>query len=72
MTIAKEETFGPVVPIMTFGDLDQALAVANETDYGLTAAVFTPRSTTRGMRPRSSGTSSTRTRIRRRLTWRPL
>ncbi len=41
MTIAKEETFGPVAPIMTFGDLDEALAVANETDYGLTAAVFT-------------------------------
>jgi succinate-semialdehyde dehydrogenase / glutarate-semialdehyde dehydrogenase len=41
MSIAKEETFGPVAPIMTFGDLDEALAVANETDYGLTAAVFT-------------------------------
>jgi succinate-semialdehyde dehydrogenase / glutarate-semialdehyde dehydrogenase len=41
MTIAKEETFGPVAPIMTFGDLEEALAVANETDYGLTAAVFT-------------------------------
>jgi acyl-CoA reductase-like NAD-dependent aldehyde dehydrogenase len=41
MSMAKEETFGPVAPIMTFGDLDEALAVANETDYGLTAAVFT-------------------------------
>jgi acyl-CoA reductase-like NAD-dependent aldehyde dehydrogenase len=41
MAIAKEETFGPVAPIMTFRDLDQALAIANETDYGLTAAVFT-------------------------------
>jgi acyl-CoA reductase-like NAD-dependent aldehyde dehydrogenase len=41
MRIAKEETFGPVAPIMTFRDLDEALAVANETDYGLTAAVFT-------------------------------
>jgi succinate-semialdehyde dehydrogenase/glutarate-semialdehyde dehydrogenase len=41
MSIAKEETFGPVAPIMTFGDLDEALSVANETDYGLTAAVFT-------------------------------
>ena len=41
MSIAKDETFGPVAPIMTFGDLDEALAVANETDYGLTAAVFT-------------------------------
>ena len=41
MRIAEEETFGPVAPIMTFSDLDEALAVANETDYGLTAAVFT-------------------------------
>jgi acyl-CoA reductase-like NAD-dependent aldehyde dehydrogenase len=41
MAIAREETFGPVAPIMTFGDLDEALAIANETDYGLTAAVFT-------------------------------
>jgi succinate-semialdehyde dehydrogenase / glutarate-semialdehyde dehydrogenase len=41
MRIAEEETFGPVAPIITFSDLDEALAVANETDYGLTAAVFT-------------------------------
>jgi succinate-semialdehyde dehydrogenase / glutarate-semialdehyde dehydrogenase len=41
MSIAKEETFGPVAPIMAFSDLDEALAIANETDYGLTAAVFT-------------------------------
>ena len=41
MRIAQEETFGPVAPIMTFRDLDEALAVANETDFGLTASVFT-------------------------------
>jgi acyl-CoA reductase-like NAD-dependent aldehyde dehydrogenase len=41
MRIAQEETFGPVAPIMTFRTLDEALAIANETDYGLTAAVFT-------------------------------
>jgi succinate-semialdehyde dehydrogenase / glutarate-semialdehyde dehydrogenase len=41
MRIAQEETFGPVAPIMVFRDLDEALAIANETDYGLTAAVFT-------------------------------
>ena len=41
MRIAKEETFGPVAPIMTFRTLDEALEIANETDYGLTAAVFT-------------------------------
>jgi succinate-semialdehyde dehydrogenase / glutarate-semialdehyde dehydrogenase len=41
MRIAQEETFGPVAPIMTFGTLDEALEIANETEYGLTAAVFT-------------------------------
>lgn len=41
MRIAREETFGPVAPIMTFDDLDEAIQVANETEYGLTAAVFT-------------------------------
>src|SRR3954454_23167290 len=41
MRIAQEETFGPVAPIMTFETLDEALAIANETEYGLTAAVFT-------------------------------
>jgi succinate-semialdehyde dehydrogenase/glutarate-semialdehyde dehydrogenase len=41
MLIAREETFGPVAPIMTFSTLDQALEIANETEFGLTAAVFT-------------------------------
>jgi acyl-CoA reductase-like NAD-dependent aldehyde dehydrogenase len=41
MRIAKEETFGPVAPVMTFRTLDEALEIANETDYGLTASVFT-------------------------------
>ena len=41
MLIAREETFGPVAPIMTFATLDEALAIANETEFGLTAAVFT-------------------------------
>jgi acyl-CoA reductase-like NAD-dependent aldehyde dehydrogenase len=41
MRIAQEETFGPVAPIMTFRTLDEALEVANATEYGLTASVFT-------------------------------
>jgi succinate-semialdehyde dehydrogenase / glutarate-semialdehyde dehydrogenase len=41
MRIAQEETFGPVAPIMTFRALDEALAIANETAYGLTASIFT-------------------------------
>jgi acyl-CoA reductase-like NAD-dependent aldehyde dehydrogenase len=41
MRIAQEETFGPVAPIMTFSSLEEAIAIANETEFGLTAAVFT-------------------------------
>jgi succinate-semialdehyde dehydrogenase/glutarate-semialdehyde dehydrogenase len=41
MRIAREETFGPVAPIITFSTLDEALELANETEYGLTASVFT-------------------------------
>jgi len=39
--IYHEEIFGPVLPITGFHDLDEALHLANETDYGLAAFVFT-------------------------------
>jgi acyl-CoA reductase-like NAD-dependent aldehyde dehydrogenase len=41
MRIAQEETFGPVAPIMTFSSNEEAIEIANETEYGLTASVFT-------------------------------
>ena len=41
MAIAREETFGPVAPIMRFDSLEEAIAIGNETEFGLTAAVFT-------------------------------
>jgi succinate-semialdehyde dehydrogenase / glutarate-semialdehyde dehydrogenase len=37
----QEEIFGPVAPIRQFGDEDEAIAAANNTEYGLVAYVFT-------------------------------
>jgi acyl-CoA reductase-like NAD-dependent aldehyde dehydrogenase len=41
MRVAQEETFGPVAPIMSFETPEEAIRIANETEFGLTAAVFT-------------------------------
>jgi succinate-semialdehyde dehydrogenase/glutarate-semialdehyde dehydrogenase len=41
MKIMTEETFGPVLPIMAFKTLEEALALANDCEYGLTASVWT-------------------------------
>jgi len=41
MPIYREEIFGPVLPIIPFSDPDEALAMANDTEYGLTAFVQT-------------------------------
>ncbi len=41
MTIAQEEIFGPVLSVITVRDADEAIAVANDTVYGLAAAVWT-------------------------------
>ena len=41
MTIAREEIFGPVLATIDFADLDEAIARANDTVYGLAAAVWT-------------------------------
>ncbi len=40
MAIAREEVFGPVLSVLTFKDLDEAVAIANSTLYGLSAAVW--------------------------------
>jgi acyl-CoA reductase-like NAD-dependent aldehyde dehydrogenase len=41
MTIAREEIFGPVLAVTTFADLDEAIQLGNNTEYGLAAAVWT-------------------------------
>ena len=41
MTVMREETFGPVLPIMTVDSLDEAIRLANDSAYGLTASGWT-------------------------------
>ena len=41
MAIVREEIFGPVMPIVAFHDLDEALAYANDSIYGLASSIFT-------------------------------
>lgn len=40
MKVMTEETFGPIIPVMRFGTIAEAVALANDTEYGLSAAVF--------------------------------
>ncbi|MFC5065823.1 aldehyde dehydrogenase family protein [Actinomycetospora atypica] len=40
MTIAQEEIFGPVLAVMPYSDVDEAVEIANSTIYGLAGAVF--------------------------------
>lgn len=39
--LAREEIFGPVLSVITVSSMEEALQVANDTDYGLTASIFT-------------------------------
>lgn len=41
MKLMREETFGPVLPLMTFRDEEEAIRLANDSSFGLTASVWT-------------------------------
>ncbi|WP_216638000.1 aldehyde dehydrogenase family protein [Bacillus sp. FJAT-29814] len=40
MKIMNEETFGPLMPVMSFSSIDEAISLANDTTFGLSASVF--------------------------------
>jgi phosphonoacetaldehyde dehydrogenase len=43
MTVVREETFGPVSPVIRFSSIDEAIALSNGTAFGLSSGVFTNR-----------------------------
>ena len=43
MTVVREETFGPVSPVIRFGSVDEAIAIVNGTAFGLSSGVCTNR-----------------------------
>jgi acyl-CoA reductase-like NAD-dependent aldehyde dehydrogenase len=40
MLIMQDETFGPVIPVVVYGDTEEAISLANDSAFGLSAAVF--------------------------------
>ena len=40
MRVAREEIFGPVLSVLTYDDPDEAVALANDSDYGLAAVIW--------------------------------
>lgn len=41
MKVWKEEVFGPILPVVTYNTIEEAIILANDTIYGLGAYVFT-------------------------------
>ena len=41
MEVVRQEIFGPVLPVLKFSDFDEAIALANDCEYGLTSSIYT-------------------------------
>ena len=41
MRVMRDEVFGPVIPIRAVDTLEEAIALSNDSDYGLTSSIFT-------------------------------
>ncbi len=41
MQVVQQEVFGPVLPVLSFSDMDEAIALANDCEYGLTSSIYT-------------------------------
>ncbi len=52
MRIAKEEVFGPVATVMSYDNIEQAISIANDTEYGLSAVISGDPSEARAVAPR--------------------
>ncbi len=52
MRLMREESFAPLLPVMPFDDLDAAVALANATEFGLSASVWGPPDVARGVAAR--------------------
>jgi aldehyde dehydrogenase (NAD+) len=48
MQVFRDETFGPIAPVITVDSIDEAVEVANDSDYGLSAGIMT-RNEERGL-----------------------
>ena len=41
MEVVRKEVFGPVLPVLPYNDFDEAIALANDCEYGLTSSIYT-------------------------------